>query len=132
VLEDARVAAALDVLEAGGRLPPDPRERGKPREPAAMLKARMDALAAVYEARHRKGGLHSARPARGVCSHVPPSLRVCSDPTLCCPAKCASGRLGLERACARRGPSAGRALPQGGLRSVRPPDRFPRSPAPPW
>ena len=70
VLEEARVAAALEVLEAGGRLPPDPRERGKPREPAAMLKARMDALAAVYEARHRKGGLRAARPALGACRAI--------------------------------------------------------------
>ncbi len=112
VLEDARVAAALSVLEAGGRLPPDPRERGKPREPAAMLKARMDALAAIYEARHRKGGLRSARPALGACSHVPPSLGVCSDPTLCCPAKCASGRPCLERACVPR--AVGRARPAAG------------------
>ena len=59
--EDARVAEALAVLEAGGRLPPDEKERGRPREPAAQFMARMDALRELYEAQYRKGGMRTAR-----------------------------------------------------------------------
>ena len=65
--EDARVADALAVLEAGGRLPPDEKERGRPREPAAKFMARMDALRAIYEAQYRKGGMRTACPLTGQC-----------------------------------------------------------------
>ncbi|KAK9833255.1 hypothetical protein WJX81_000305 [Elliptochloris bilobata] len=62
VAEDARVAGALATLEEGGQLPPDERERGRPREPAAKFLARMDALRAIYEAQYRKGGMRTVSP----------------------------------------------------------------------
>ena len=44
----------LALLEAGERLPPDPREAGRPKEDAADFVARMQELAARYEAQFLK------------------------------------------------------------------------------
>ena len=42
------------MLEAGRKLPPDPREAGRRREPAERFVARMAKVVARYEAQHLK------------------------------------------------------------------------------
>lgn len=44
----------MATLEAGRKLPPDPREAGRPREPAERFVARMAKIVARYEAQHLK------------------------------------------------------------------------------
>ena len=49
-----RVDEFLALLEAGERLPPDPREVGRPKEDAAAFVSRMEDLVARYEAQFLK------------------------------------------------------------------------------
>lgn len=58
----AEVEEGLAILESGQRLPPNPREAGRPREDGRAFRARMDKLRARYEAQFLK------RSQRKVCN----------------------------------------------------------------